>query len=227
MRKLLLLLVLFAVAVAPIARATSFTWVYGQRSTQTPVEQQTPGGALQPDSSLWVVNPYPAPDGCVWDADDRFEARGNGSLSPGESTEWHECLLADHLIHIFDAQVYAKGPTSDQLVVEVGWSNADAARSLHPAGVPGAQNSTNYDACFAGPEYDHDSPLMPPVEGSNGGVAQPTDVFVRVTNTSSHTVRDVFVITSLRAGFHPCPNGYANLDNRIEIVPSQMWWFVP
>jgi hypothetical protein len=162
----------------------------------------------------------------VWDADDRFEARGNGSLSPGESTEWHECLLADHIIHVFNAQVYAKGPTSDGLVVEVGWSNADAARSLYPAGVPGAQNSTTYNACFGGPEYDHDSLLTPPVEDSNGGVAQPTDVFVRVTNVSSHTVREVFAITSLRAGFHPCPNGYPIPDlTREDIIPSQLWWY--
>ena len=215
MRKLVFLLLVPLLA---------FTWSPGQRNTQTPVEQQTPGGALQPDPSLWVVNPFT--NACVWDADDKMNMTGFGDLAPGESVENHECLLADWIIHLYNVQVYAQGRGSDQLVVEIGWSNPNAARSIVAIGEPGGRNSTGYDACFGTPSYDHDFPFLL-VENSNGGVAQPTDIFVRITNTSNRLLRDVWVLSSLEPGFHTCPDGRYPIPDmtREEIIPSQMWWF--
>lgn len=199
----------------------AFTWNLGQRTQQQPVEQQTPGGATQPDRSLWVVNPGP----CAWDTDDQLEVRGFGNIAPGETVEWYECVLADGEPHLFDAQVAAKGRPGAALVVEVGWSNADASRSFTVPGTPGAQNSTSFLGCFVGPEYDRSAPL-PPVDGSNGGVAQLTDVFVRVTNPGPRATRDAAIFTTIEPDFHPCPDGRIfPFDFTRETVTPALWWY--
>ena len=214
MRRLIVVLSLLPLA---------FTWNLGQRSTQQPVEQQTPGGATQPDPSLWVVNPQPGV--CAWDADDTLEARGFGDLAPGETAERHECMYGDWQPHLFNAQVSAKTPS---LIVEIGWSNADALRSFTVAGVPGAKNYTTWLACFFGPDYDVRSPLLPAVAGSNGGTAQPTDFFARVTNVGARAARGVSIFTTVEPSYHPCPDGRELLDfTREDVVPSQLWWYRP
>ena len=207
--------------VIPVLLLLAFTWNLGQRSTQQPVEQQTPGGATQPDPSLWIVNPDPGV--CAWDADDTLEARGSGSLAPGEAVEWHECVYADWQPHAFNAQVSAK---TSKLLVEVGWSNADASRSFAVAGTPGPQNSTLWLACFFGPDYDNGSPLLPTVGSSNGGRAQLTDVFVRVTNVGPRTARGVSIFPTVEPSYHPCPDGREMFDfPREDVIPGQLWWY--
>lgn len=119
------------------------------------MEQQTPGGATQPDQSLWVTNPFLG--GCVWDADDQINVLGFGSGRNVGTGTFTLCLIADWSPHLL--YVKAAG-TNLEVTVEVG-------------GVV----STN---CIVGPDYDHDAPL-PPVENSNGGVGQPFNVIYKAT----------------------------------------------
>lgn len=208
--KALILAVLGLVALPAAAHADPFVWYLGQRTLQQPVEQQTPGGALQPDQSLWVVNPTE----CAWDADDRLQTRGMGNIPAGGSTTWHECLVADGRSHVFAVSAYAP---REGLLVTITWSNADAMRTI-TLDMPRRQSVT---ACFEGPEYDEGSPLLVPIPDSNGGVGQVTDIAVTATNTTDRTMRDASVFTELRASYIACPAPLV----REDIIPGQLWWY--
>jgi hypothetical protein len=202
MRKLLLLAAPLCLMATPSARGTTFVWTLEQRNIHNPVEQQAP-----------VTNPT----GCAWDPDDKLEVRGAGDLAAGESTEWHECLIADWLDHQFTVVVIAPSPN---LRVEIGWANPDGARSLTAPGVPGQGKTVRYETCFAGPEYNQGSPLLQPIPDSNGGVGQVTDLYLRITNTGTRSVRDITVSSRVNI-----PSGCATV--REYIVPAELWWWHP
>jgi hypothetical protein len=193
----------------PLLLLMAFTWNLGTRTLQQPVEQQTPGGATQPDHSLWVVNPT----SCAWDADDRLQTRGLGILNAGESTTWHECVIADGTPHVFAVSSYSP---KVGLTVTVTWSNADATRTIS-VNVPARQTTIT---CFEGPEYDQTSPLLVPIPDSNGGVGRTTDIAVTATNTTGQRMRDSSVFTELRVASIPCPGPLV----REDIIPGQLWW---
>jgi hypothetical protein len=160
-------------------------WRQVSWQSQTLVEQQTPGGAAQPDPALWVTNPTR----CVWDADDYQTFQFGGLLDPGRSASITTCLVADWNEHISRAYW-----ASDGLDVTVQ--------------VDGVTVSGDTVACVLGPDYDHGSPLLPPVEGSNGGVGLVTQVTFTVTNTSGKRVRRALAYGYLGAWYSnsdPCP----------------------
>jgi hypothetical protein len=141
-------------------------WRQDYWQTQTPVEQQTVGGANQPDPALWVVNPTR----CVWDSDDTFGFQFYGALEPGQSASISTCLVGDWHEHI--SRVY--------------WASDGLDVTVRVAGTAAAGDT---GACVLGPDYDHETTKLPPVEGSNGGVGVATEVTFTATNTSRKTVR--------------------------------------
>lgn len=168
------------------------------QNIQQPVEQQTLGGCLQPDESLWVVNPTE----CPWDADDQVHYYIHGRLWPGKSYGITSCVIADWHTHLVSVNASWRGKTTLRFTVRVG--DQVYARTSDTGAV---------SLCAQSPEYDHGSPLLPPVEGSNGGVGIMLPVTWTVENIGSRSARDVVVfprITSPALGDMYCTDGYGN-----------------
>ena len=167
-------------------RALALALVLESAVLNQPVEQQTPGGATQPDQSLWVTNPTE----CVWDADDEVLYRASGELT-GTVGASH-CIVGDWKAHLVSVTMIATSPDLD---VRVGLSGdglsfeAVAVRTALP------QKKWRYEACLYGPDYDQSHPL-PMVAGSNGGVGEMWTGSVSITAT--RRVREV--AASFRVG---------------------------
>jgi hypothetical protein len=176
----------------------------GWLQRQQPVEQQTPGGATQPDRGLWVTNPTP----CAWDADDSKGGAITGLFLPGQSASWDACVMADWTAHL--------------VVVR----NRDPRLSVTLT-VPGLLTVPVVDTvCIVGPEYDA-SAQLPPVEGSNGGIAQRYEYLVTATNTTERRLREQSVTVQLSvnaSGYYPpaCPLPVAG--QRQGSYPGPWWW---
>jgi hypothetical protein len=131
---------------------------------QTPVEQQTPGGATQPDHSLWVTNPTigsTAP--CIWDADDELNLFFGGVLAAGATYSYTTCLFGDWTGHVIGVKANASGVTASVSI-----------DGLVTVAAPG---------CIIGPDHDRqDYPGFRPVTGSGGGIAVPHTITWTVTN---------------------------------------------
>ena len=163
-------------------------WEY--EDTQQPVEQQTPGGATQPDRSLWVTNPT----GCAWDADDsRSAGFVDGVLAAGTSVSGTKCVIADDLGHAVWFHVLSRSP---DLIVTTSFAPQDIVLRASP--VPSGRYF-EYWTCSVGPEYDHGViPSLPLIDGSNGGHGLRTDLVVNITNPTSHAVRKLSAVVRLR-----------------------------
>mgnify|MGYP001559318288 CR=1 FL=1 len=161
----LALLVAPPVAVAEAAKPVAFAIGQTSFQHQQPVEQQTPGGATQPDQSLWVVNRTD----CIWDADDQWLAVGYGYLDPGASVSVSTCIIGDWAAH--DAWGWAL--TSK--------SSVQPSLSVTVSGGPTA-------ACVRGPDYDYGSAL-PIIPDSNGGVGVVHVATFTIANPSDRRIR--------------------------------------
>lgn len=127
------------------ARPSTSEWHVNQFTQQQPVEQQTPGGATQPDETLWVVNPTT----CVWDSDDYLAARWTGRVERGDAQSLTVCVVGDWSEHLFRISA------SEGLVTTISASDGPDASS-----------------CLRGPNYDSDpdNPALVSIPESNGGV---------------------------------------------------------
>ena len=162
------------------AKASAFTFVLEEYERQTPVEQWTPGGATQPDPALWVVNPT----GCIWDPDDDELWHGNGDLAPGATTSKSVCIVGDNIAHGVFIQMISRSPN---LVVTLRLG----PHTFNVTPVPSGRDY-RYNGCFAGPDYDAQSPALVPIEGSNGGKGVlGWEASVEIRNPTSKVVRDV------------------------------------
>jgi hypothetical protein len=188
-----------AVIVAALANASPPAplvfgpWEY--EDTQEPVEQQTPGGALQPDRSLWVLNPT----GCAWDPDDSRSAGGvNSVLDAGASASGVRCEIVDDVGHWWSWSVRASSPN-----LEVTFTHA--LKTVHSRAVPDAGGYL-YAGCLS-VEYDRSAvSSLPLVEGSNGGHGVRSDTTVTVANLTSRRVRDIHAVMRTRlSNFVNCP----------------------
>lgn len=188
-----------------------FTWgPWGEaEDTQNPVEQQTVGGATQPDQSLWVVNNTIAPPGqgdvlrgkCAWDADDsRTMGHVDGTLAPGVMVSGSKCYVADNTEHATYISLYAKTP---DLVVAMRYDPQGFVVTASVQPDPNRNGFYHYEACGFGPYYDQLSiPPMQVIPNSGtapnrylpeviGGVGVPSTVTAVVSNPTPRTVRDV------------------------------------
>jgi hypothetical protein len=171
---------------------------------QQPVEQQTEGGALQPDESLWVVNNTQ----CAWDADDAWFTGGlNGYLAPGSTATVDRCVIADWIEHAVALGVNAESPN---LIVQVSFSPQGYVFTASPRLEDGRYV---YWICTNGPDYSHTSPDLQPIPNSGtaphryqqyfpgvvGGVGVVTTVTARVTNVGARTARKINALFRLRA----------------------------
>ena len=170
------------VLLAPFLTAATFgPWEY--EDTQQPVEQQTQGGALQPDHSLWVVNNT----GCAWDADDsRSMGFVDSTLAAGETVTGSKCYIADWEDRQFYVNILSKSP---KLVVTL-----DALRfdfTLSPS-YDSSIRRYRYEMCWNRADYDRDYPNFQPIPDSGfGGVGVPTTITVSVGNPTNRTLRGV------------------------------------
>jgi hypothetical protein len=155
-------------------------WSQLQRQIQQPVEQQTPGGATQPDRSLWVTNPTP----CAWDPDDRIDGLFSGVIGKGETVSHTECVILDKANHLAG--------------LKVGDGLAGSIRVSQPAGDTFA-GSTFDERCLLTPEYgDPEYLALPEIDGSNGGHGDRVTVTWTITNVSGHRLGKAIAITVLQ-----------------------------
>ena len=95
------LVVLAILIVTPVSADkpdTSVSWWLSMRQRDKLVEQQTIGGATQPDPALWVVNRT----GCVWDPDEQMVYSLMGRwIQPGETVSVTTCIVGDWSQHLF------------------------------------------------------------------------------------------------------------------------------
>jgi len=190
MKKLIALAALLLLAAGP----SPFVWgPWGEPDvTQQPVEQQTEGGATQPDHSLWVVNNT----GCAWDADDaRYSGATDGTLAAGATAVGSRCIVADWMEHAVYVTVNSKSPN---LVLTLSYQpqgyNFTAARRL-------VDGRYVYEICVRGPKYTEGaSPELQPIPNSGyGGVGVPTTFTYSLHNPTSQTIRNVHGRMTLRA----------------------------
>ncbi len=182
MKRLVVVCALAILAIAAGPQPLVFgPWEPEQR--QNPVEQQTQGGATQPDHSLWVVNNTQ----CAWDPDDSLSTGDlNGSLAPGATATGTKCIIADWAEHAtyFDVNAPRSG-----LAVSLSFSPQNFTIQASRRVV-----SYGYDwwVCTYGPDYEPASPALEPIPNSGyGGVGVPTSVTVSVTNTTNRTISKI------------------------------------
>ena len=157
-------------------------WSPLQRSLQTPVEQQTPGGATQPDHSFWIVNPTP----CAWDPDDRVDGIFSGVIAKGQTVSHTECVILDNSDHLVGLSA------GDGLA---GWITIGAPAGPTIGGTPVLAAA----ACLLTPQYGEPEYLaLPEIEGSNGGHGDRVSVTWSVTNVSGHRLGKAVAFTTIQ-----------------------------
>ena len=151
-------------------------WTANQRTLQQPVEQQTPGGATQPDRSLWVTNPTP----CAWDPDDIITGLFTGVIAKGQTVTHSECVILDTQNHLIGLSVGA-GLS--------GWISVGTPAGDTTGGSLGA------GACLLTPEYGDPQYLALPEIGAGHG--DRVSVTWSVTNVSGHRLGKAIAITTI------------------------------
>jgi len=159
--------------------------------TQQPVEQQTEGGATQPDHSLWVVNNT----GCAWDADDsRYTGDTDGTLAAGATASGSRCVISDDVEHGVYLSINSPSPN---LVVSMTYAPQGYSFTASPR-VEG--NRYRYELCVEGVDYDASSPDLQPIPNSGvGGEGVVTTITYSVRNPTTRTVRSTNGVWRLRA----------------------------
>jgi hypothetical protein len=142
-----------------------------QITLQAPVEYQTPGGATQPDRSLWVTNPTT----CGWDIDDIVNISLSGDLAPGASFTYQSCIVADWARHAAGIWLNTSGKLRLTITVD---------------GVHTASSMTDR-VRIDGPEFDSTAAALQPIAGSNGGVGKVVPVVFTITNVGSQRVSKI------------------------------------
>ena len=187
-----------AIGAAPVMAARPATQVavpvIVYQQIQTPVEQQTVGGATQPDCHLWVVNPTERPNwnstDCTftphppgwsasiypWDADDQVMYQvDNAVIAPGASIVIDQVTFADWRDHLWTISSSVTGLTLILSIPELGWMKSGSQQQI----------------CAVGPDYDRDSTLLQPIAGSGGGMAVPLTLRLEAKNNTNKTIRKV------------------------------------
>ena len=177
MRRFALPLVVFLILVA--AKPMPFDFGSGRFTSNSVVEQQSPGGALCTGDEC-VVNPTQ----CPWDPDERVESGGSGYLMVSESVTWHGCVIADWASHLVWASASAR--------------NADLETTITMANSHGTwSHSFRGSGCMISPEYDKPSVLLAEVPESNGGVGDFTTITVTLENVGAKTARKVLALIGI------------------------------
>ena len=205
-----------AIAIAAALLALSVTTVFAvkphpiEEITRTEliaplVEQQTPGGATQPDPSLWVIN---TTGGCVWDADDFVTVQYAGTLE--DSFTATECIIADWTNHLVAMVVVVKGKPAPSLTASIHFTRDGAGVDASSSElIPRDRHWSEIRFCTFSNEYDNDDPTHEPV---GDGVGWPTDVEFTVVNNGDKRIRDVSVRTIISSDSNRdiarwCPGG--------------------
>lgn len=209
------------------ANGTSYT-----DSIQNPVEQQTQGGATQPDQNLWVVNNT----GLVWDFDDEISKSDTGYLDPGASVTISEPIwVADWQGHItgIEAISYGKEAAFEvSLQVDDGLGTVLSVVSKPPV-VVGTGKFKNYRAFVAITEvYTRTSPKLYLIPNSGyGGYGRVMTATWTVTNRDSRRVTlSVTRTTQSQFSFHianwcQSPEGYPwSYDNQHIFGDPSLGW---
>jgi hypothetical protein len=155
-------LALGVLVASPVAARPDAVFQLLSKTQQQPVEQQTPGGATQPDHSLWVTNPT----SCLWDTDDALSARFIGSWVRGETHTYTDCIVTDDIAH--------------RISLELG------------PGLVGSVTVDGVDVglCSLSREWDSSEVTgLPEIAGSNGGHGQIVSVTWTVTNPG-HPIKE-------------------------------------
>lgn len=221
-----LLAVLIAIAARPAPlQLTAFGSDGGKwYPVQNLVEQQTPGGTLQPDQNLWVVNNTNLP----WDIDDEHWANDSGDLDPGQSVSYTERMIADFGdSHFLALEAYS---TDRRASFEVSIrSNDGVGTNIYVVSkVPQPLKSLSKViyitkvALFKQQYTVGSSKLLPIPNSGAGGVGRDLEITYTVTNKGASRID----LTVLERGIHMgqlgstigrwCPEGYP-----YESVPNQ------
>lgn len=137
------------------------------------VEQQTPGGATQPDPDLWVINRT----GCLWDADDHLNVQSAGRLTTAYTQT--ECVIADGTNHLVALVVTVKNKPTPDVLASIHFTRNDTPWNLDVQSsvlAPRDRHFSEIRLCTFTPEYDNDDPTYDLIPDSNGGIGWPTDV---------------------------------------------------
>ena len=217
MRKILLVMaVLWLIAVSVVAAAPpdhNVRWVADGIQRQKVVEQQTPGGATQPDSALWIVNPTT----CVWDVDEYDSYRLGGKFLQADETVSvsDSCVIGDWTGHLFVMWV-EEGLRAEVSVGERTW----------------ARDGPGY-LCLRGPGYGRDNSVLQPIPGSNGGVGVQLPITFAITNMTSKKFIEPHATATVRVHSGPyvtdiCPvPPYAEFDDWFREHGEPSWSWMP
>ncbi len=176
---------------APVPLTLTYTGnLGGLLELQTPVEQQTQGGATQPDQNLWVTNPTGTP----WDIDDRHLVTDKGYLDPGQSASFTEYMVADWAnTHILGIEVTSER-SSDLFTASVRVDDAAGTVVTITSTLPHVVNGIHgkfadtMTALFSF-FYWQNSPKLVPIPNSGfGGIGRVLAITWTVTNTDSHRI---------------------------------------
>lgn len=175
---------------------------------QQPVENQTDGQTTTYDPETWVMNPTQ----CAWDTDDSITVRALGSLDPGQSWSYADCVVSDNYTHVvaLNAGSSKPGVVVSILVTQTGRTNADAVDTTVNHTLVGS-------ACLSTDWYAWDDPILQPIPGSDGGdggrvgIGYPLTITWTIANEGTHRA-DVDATLDVQwpdaaAMLGLCPNG--------------------
>jgi hypothetical protein len=170
--------------------------------TDTPVEQQTPGGTMQPDYSLWVINPNKA---AIWSSDDNYMITASGNLQPGE-------------MFSYDVLEYADWAQSHLITYTAGAKKANIRMKFEVPEVGFSLERPSGQMKILGPVYARESSYLAPILGSNGGIAKLVTLRFSVQNLGSRVARDVDMTIYVHLNLEPFQ------PNNNEPNEPRFWW---
>ena len=164
-----------------------------------PVEIQTPGGSMQPDHSLWVINPNPS---IIWSSDDNIRAEAYGSLKPGETFAYDILEYADWCqAHLINWSIWLP----KNAVVSVRFEVPEVGFYLEKTGK------------ILGPVYSRESPELIQIAGSNGGIAKLVTLRFSIRNNGSRTAKSIAMSMNVALNLEPFQPNTNSEDPRF-------WW---
>jgi hypothetical protein len=195
---------------------------------QNPVEQQTQGGATQPDTNLWVVNNT----AYAWDYDDQVYGNNFGYLDAGATASVTRYVIADWISHILGMSAYSNDNGAAfrlQITATDGVGTSVTVTSAPPVLTGSGRFASMWaQVALFSFFYPQNSLKLSPIPNSGfGGIGRVLTVTYRITNTGSKRIK----VTVPNHGVHPyfymnnwCPEGNPfSIGHSVSGDPSYAW----
>lgn len=203
MKKFILALIINILITSPvIAAPPGFQFGFMGSFISDPVEQQT-DYPFPVDQTEWVLNPT---FNCAWDVDDHWDTTATGTLKPGESASWSDCLFAHHdpsFRSVFGVENwYTSGQVRHAVNIEAGDSGLVVQECFTPQNrcfnILPVQIENKWRWAFCGfIRYNPGDPALEEIPNSQGGVGLQTTVTTTISNPTNRRISKIAGLVSI------------------------------